>query len=323
MITPFALGFLTAILIIGLVAPYGYIKWKKQKAELLEEYARFVDLTEATKDFLYYYQIVPEKKYLYLSPSADIFFGEGAIEYAYQNPQVCYTDVHPDDYESLCKKIDGEIDYSKSIIQRWKDQNGVYRCFEEYAIPIYENGKLVALKGILRNIDEKIEMQQELEYRIHHDGLTDLYNREYFEKKYAELDEQLDISVAIIICDLDELKYVNDNFGHREGDKLIKETARVLNKFSSDIVTVVRLGGDEFAMIIAHATEKETEALIESINNILELFHENSLERKIKLSMGSAFTNNSKGNMTELFLQADKRMYENKTKRKQSVVTLS
>ena len=96
---------------------------------------------------------------------------------AYRNPDICFRDVHPGDYEILRKKVMGEIDYSKSIIQRWKDKEGKYRWFEEYATPIYKNGVLVAIQGVMRNIDEKVELQEKLLYQLHHDRLTDIYNQ--------------------------------------------------------------------------------------------------------------------------------------------------
>lgn len=169
----------------------------------------------------------------------------------------------------------------------------------------------------MRNIDEKVKLQQDLEYRIIHDTLTDVYNRTFFEQKFEELNNKENAPVAIIICDLDELKYVNDNFGHKEGDALIKAAARLLNKFSSDTIIVARIGGDEFVIIVVDTKEIETENLVQRILNEFEKENEKGLERVIKLSIGFAFTHSSIGNMNELFSQADKNMYKDKLKKKQ------
>jgi diguanylate cyclase (GGDEF)-like protein len=128
------------------------------------------------------------------------------------------------------------------------------------------NSELVAIQGVLRNIDEKIKLQQDLEYRIHHDSLTHIYNREFFQKQMDKFDKQVDTSVGIILCDLDELKYMNDNFGHKEGDALIKEAAKVLNKFSSEKTIVARIGGDEFAILVADTNKEEVEKLLVDIS---------------------------------------------------------
>ncbi|MFB7305060.1 MULTISPECIES: sensor domain-containing diguanylate cyclase [Bacillaceae] len=313
----FSSGFITAVLMAILGLPYLYKRWKKEKSELIEKHNQFINVVENSNDFIYYYQVYPERQYKYLSPSAENIFGEGSIEYAYLNPDVCFTDVHPDDYEVLHKKIIGEIDYSKSIIQRWKDKDGKYRWFEEYATPIYENRKLVAIQGVLRTIDEKIELQEKLQYQLYHDILTGIYNRGHFELNFAKYNEEINVPMAIILCDLDELKYINDNFGHKEGDVLIRETAGLLDKFSSDFITVARIGGDEFVLIVAEKTKKEIEQLINDISIEINKHNTSVNNIMIKLSVGYAYTTNSIGQMTDLLTQADKNMYKNKIERKQ------
>jgi diguanylate cyclase (GGDEF)-like protein len=314
----FIIGFIISSLIWILAISYLYKRWKKQKTKLVENYDRLVKVVENTKDILYYYQVKPERQFKYLTPSGDILYGKGAIEKAYIDPDACYRAIHPDDYEILHKKIIGEIDYNKPIIQRWKNRDdGKYRWTEEYTTPIYENGELVAIQGVIRNIDEKMKLQQELQYRIYHDTLTDLYNREYFELKFDEYNKQTNVPVAIIVCDLDELKYINDNYGHKEGDALIKATANLLNRFSSNTITVARIGGDEFVLLVAETTEKETDRLVQSIRKEIGMHNENGSDVIIKMSIGYAFNQNSKGNMAELFSQADKNMYKDKLKRKQ------
>jgi diguanylate cyclase (GGDEF)-like protein/PAS domain S-box-containing protein len=312
----FMLGIMVSTLVWIVGVSNLYKRWQKHKEDLTISHNRFVHVVENTTDFIYFAQVYPEIKYKYLSPSAENFFGEGSIASAYKSADVAFRDVHPDDYDILIKKVNGEVDYKKGIVQRWKDKDGKYRWFEEYASPIYENGKLVALQGVLRNIDERIELQEKLEYRINHDNLTDLYNREYFQLKFDMYNDQINAPVALILCDLDELKYINDNCGHKEGDSLISLTARILNQFSSDKVTVARIGGDEFVLILADTTEQESELLLNGIIRKIERHNEIVANLKVKMSIGFAITNNSMGNLEELFSQADKNMYENKVQRK-------
>jgi diguanylate cyclase (GGDEF)-like protein/PAS domain S-box-containing protein len=295
-------------------------KWKLQKENLINSHNRFVHVVENSTDFIYYAQVYPEIKYKYLSPSAENFFGEGSIAGAYISPEVAFIDIHPDDSNILFSKIKGELDFSKGIIQRWKDKDGNYRWFEEYATPIYENGKLVALQGVLRCIDEKIELQNQLEYRLYHDNLTNLYNREYFEVIFEKYNQQINAPIAIIICDLDELKYFNDNYGHKEGDALIKETAKLLNQFSSEKIIVARLGGDEFALIFVETTMGKVKELIKHISLAIDQHNESVLNIRIKMSLGYEFANNSKGAMEGVFSQADKNMYKDKAEKKRLLV---
>ena len=317
----FLLGFITAVLITILGIPYLYKKRRKnEESELIEDYTRFAGLVENNKDSLYYFQVYPYEKFLYLSPSADNILGEGSVAAVYKNPEICFRDVHPDDYEVLRKKVKGEIDFNKSIIQRWKDKSGRYRWFEEYAIPIYENGLLVAIQGVMRNIDEKVELQKKILYQLHHDTLTDVYNREYFELTFERYNKETNARIAIIVCDLDDLKYTNDNFGHRMGDILIQETARVLNKFASEDITVARIGGDEFVLIVVDQTENQIKQLITDILKEIDHYNINESKVKIKMSVGYSYTPTSKGKMAELFTQADNNMYIDKMNKKKLLV---
>ncbi|WP_066051158.1 sensor domain-containing diguanylate cyclase [Robertmurraya korlensis] len=312
-------GLLTGMAIVSLIIPFLYRRRENHKRKVLENQKSFVHIIENTRDFLYYYQVYPKREYKYLSPSAEHFFGAGSIERAFKNSEVPFIDIHPDDYHILEKKVKGELNFDESIVQRWLDKNGEYRYFEEYATPIYKNGKLVAIQGVLRNIDDKIKLEQELQYQISHDSLTGIYNREYFENKFEWLDQTSNVPVAIIICDLDELKYVNDHFGHKEGDFIIKETAGLLNRFSSDLVTVARLGGDEFALILEHATEDAANDLVDQIIKEFKSYNETST-REIKLSIGVSFCDHSLNNMNHLFSRADKNMYHDKNRNKNGIL---
>ncbi|MFD3448150.1 diguanylate cyclase domain-containing protein [Microbacteriaceae bacterium 4G12] len=313
-IIAFVIGIVVGIAIIVFLCK----SWRKRKEELIKEYKRLVKVMENTKDLLYYYQVKPERQFKYVSPSAETLLGKGIIEEAYRDPDTCYRYVHPDDYEVLHKKIMGELDYNQAIIQRWKNRDdGQYKWFEEYTTPIYENGELVAIQGVVRDIDEKMELQQELQYRIDHDVLTDIYNRGYFEQEFSKLDEENNTSAAVILCDLDELKFINDNCGHEEGDLLIKEAAKILNKFSSNKITVARIGGDEFVLLVALKDEQEVQRLVTRIEQELDTYNNSSLDMKIQMSIGYAFTPSSIGNMTALLAKADKNMYIEKKQRKQ------
>lgn len=306
---------LLLVVFVGLLVwiLYGMLMWKRKFQTIFQ-------LVESSKDVVYYYE-VPKMKFTYISPSIETFLGEGVIEEAELNPYAPFERVHPDDYETLMRKVSGDMDYSEILIQRWRDNSGHYRWFEEYASPIYENGQLVVIQGIMRNIDEKVKLQQELEYRIYHDPLTDIYNREYFEKKFEELNTYINVPVALIVCDVDGLKYVNDHFGHRAGDELIKGVAALINQYSTEEISVARIGGDEFVIIAIYQTESQVQQLISDIRKDIEKYNANSSVYTIKMSIGYSYAFSSMEQMEGLFSRADKKMYEDKMSRKNRVFT--
>jgi len=311
------------ILMLGIVALQIYNTYAKAKWKAAYKDQRLLSqLIEGSRDVLYYLEVKPKLKFKYLSPSLDKVLGKGVVEKAFQNADGLFEKIHPEDYETLCRKITGEIDYNQIIIQRWRGDTGNYRWFEEYATPIYKNEEFIGVQGIIRNIDEKVNLQNELHYRISHDELTGIYNRTYFEKIMTELNDQKNVPVVIILCDLDELKYVNDHLGHKEGDRLLQDTAKLLDRFSSDTVTVSRIGGDEFVLLAADITENQVKQFVSNMHR--EIDHHNMIhsDNQIKMSIGFRYTACSMGKMNELFTQADESMYMDKMKRKKESVEL-
>ena len=292
----------------------------KSKETGLDTQKRIIQLVEDSKDIVYYFEVQPEFKFRYVSPSLDNYLGSGVVKSSYDNPLVCFERIHPDDYEILSRKVHGDLDFSKPIIERWRNNEQIYLTFEEYANPVYDNeGNLIAVEGIIRNIDDKIRLQQDLEYRVTHDALTGVYSREFYERIVQKYGNEIDTSIGIILCDIDKLKFVNDNFGHKKGDALIKETARVLNNCSDKNVIVARIGGDEFIVLITGEKRVRVEDVLEDISKRILDYNKKSDDIQIKVSKGCAFSEHSIGVMEQLFFEADSNMYLDKNSKRQSV----
>lgn len=309
----FTIGIIIGGLLIFAYFQYGKKKWRKKRAKE----SSIFQLVESSKDIIYYYELKPEYKHIYTNPSVEDYLGKGTIDKLKSNSNMPFEMIHPDDYEIMQRKISGKIDFNKEIIQRFRDNEGNYKYFEEYATPIYKNGELVAIQGIMRNIDDKIKFQQKLEYQITHDTLTGIYNRNYFDKMMEKYNCLINTSVGIILCDLDELKNKNDTYGHKAGDQLIQETATLLNEYFNNNAIVTRIGGDEFVVIIVDQAEDEVENLCVNLQHAINHYNEDRTKNKIKLSMGYAFSEKSNEQMDQLLIEADRRMYEDKRSKKQ------
>lgn len=272
-----------------------------------------LEAVENLKDILYYCEVKPSLKYRYLSPVVDQFFGEGAMHEHIKNPNLIFSDlVHPDDRHILVKKKNGELDYGKPIVTRLKNADGKYIWFEEYATPVFDHEGIIAIQGILRDISDKVDLQQKLEYKVTHDALTNVYNRGFFESQLDYYNWKRDVPVAVLICDVDELKLVNDHYGHKVGDSLIQETAKLLDRTVVENEIVARIGGDEFAVIFIDTELLHIEKYLTSLRKEIEYFNSKSRPFRVKMSVGYAYSPSSLGKMDALFVEADKKMYEEK-----------
>ncbi|WP_421383741.1 sensor domain-containing diguanylate cyclase [Bacillus salacetis] len=297
---------------ISLFKGYDFIK----NSEARENEKRIFQLVERSRDIIYYCETKPVLKFKYLSPSIDSLLGYGIQGRGMVDAEICREIIHPDDRTILEEKLSGALDYSQPIIQRWRDTEGNYKYFEEFATPIYKNGEMTAIQGVIRNIDEKVLLQEELVYKAHHDGLTGLYNRLYFENESSLLDESDDCPVALLLCDLDELKYYNDTHGHRTGDELIKETSKILKTLQNEQIIVSRIGGDEFAILIKDPERYHPEEMKTTIHQKIASYNRFSHNIKVMLSIGYASCPSSIGRMNELYTSADKNMYQEKRGKK-------
>lgn len=287
----------------------------QQQVDLLKPLLHAV---ENIHDITYYGEVSPKMKYIYLSKSIDEVLGANTYEEQVKNPENFFDFLHPDDLQVSHQKVSGLLDYSKPIQIRLRNKNGDYIWFEEYVTPIYKDGKLIALIGVLRNVQEKRMLQQQLEYKAHVDTMSGLYNREFFQAKMKYFDQEENAAVAIIVGDLNDLKWTNDQYGHLQGDVIIKTAATIFNQFSSDQVIVSRIGGDEFTLLVTYFNRFEVDQLMEKIVFEIEKYNATTTS-SVNVSLGCTYSENSLGRMEQLFCEADQIMYAQKNLNKEAM----
>lgn len=168
---------------------------------------------------------------------------------------------------------------------------------------------------VLSNIEQYeklINSEKELQYLSFHDALTGLYNRTY-------LNDMLNLSkdtkfLAVFMFDIDKLKYVNDNFGHAEGDKLILSVANILKKCFRETDTVARIGGDEFLAILPDCDIELAEMFKCRIKEAI-IINNNSLKEphlELSVSIGFAVSDDNIDTLENIIKKADELMYADK-----------
>ena len=170
--------------------------------------------------------------------------------------------------------------------------------------------------GVVVDVTKEFIEKRKIEYERDFDILTNLLNRRAFhsqiQEKFKNKDE-LKIA-AFIMWDLDNLKYINDTYGHDAGDEYIRCAADILKKFISWNGIVSRLSGDEFYVFIYGYESKDSirdiiNSVKKQMNNTLLKLHDGT-EFKIRASAGISWYPDDSTNYNELMRYADFAMYQ-------------
>lgn len=170
--------------------------------------------------------------------------------------------------------------------------------------------------------EENLKVTQKLYLQSITDSLTQVYNRHFIKIKAHEVLNLVkrDICTAnLIFMDIDNFKNINDNYGHNEGDDVLKTVGKTLKEYSRrDTDFIFRTGGEEFALIILNLTKEKLLEYIERINKSIKNAFETT-SHNITFSIGVSSFEKDKS-FEEIYKIADKKMYKAKQEGKNRVV---
>ena len=161
---------------------------------------------------------------------------------------------------------------------------------------------------------EESKELMELRQNYRQDALTGIGNRRELDNVLRKYSNAIVITggFCIISVDMDDLKKINDSYGHLEGDAALCQVAKVLKEVAGDKGSASRIGGDEFVVCVRTNQQEEAEQYVQNIKQRVDEFNASGVKPwYLHVSVGYAFCRN----MNSILLaieQADKNMYEAK-----------
>lgn len=177
---------------------------------------------------------------------------------------------------------------------------------------------------VIKPLRQQIAHQKHLEAELRElsltDDLTGLYNRRGF---FTFLEQELKLASRLkkrtwmLYADVDDLKLINDTWGHKVGDMALEETAKILEETYRESDVIARLGGDEFAVLIIDPHDEDIEALRSRLENKLDIVNSSGDRAfRLSLSVGLVYLDpDVSPSIDELLVAADSSMYEHKRKK--------
>lgn len=233
-------------------------EYSKTKSALLESEARYKLLLESVTDYVYTVQIENGRPVATThGPGCAAVTGYTAEEYS-ANPFLWYLMIHEEDRQAVREQADAILSRKSAypLEHRIIHKDGRVLWIKNTPVPrIDQQGHLVAYDGLVTDITERKQAEERLLHDAFHDALTDLPNRALFMDR---LHHAITISqrragtpyYAVLFCDVDRFKVINDSLGHPIGDQLLLVVGRKLIDCVRPGDTVARLGGDEFAILL-------------------------------------------------------------------------
>lgn len=221
---------------------------------------------------------------------------------------------HRDAYADFHKQvIEGQSGVLEFLITGRK---GGVRWLESHATPLRDkNGRVISFLGIARDITEHKEFRQALEHQAHFDYLTGIYNRGFFmQRAESELARtaRYGNSLSIFMMDIDCFKQINDTYGHKVGDIVLRQLAVICKQVLREVDIFGRYGGEEFAILLPETKLDESLEVAERLRTEIESTKvqiENGLPINFSVSIGVTSISDRNENIDVLLDRADKALY--------------
>lgn len=318
-------------IIIGVSSVDSQVKLRQAFDSLQEERTTFSRIAALAGNFFAIYVINPEDNSytVHKTVEGEGFIGgnKGGEDFFAETQERIKGLIHPDDLQGFRENIRKEVVQEKIAADGFFEHRyrliigGKPTYFMQKGVVVTENDEQKLVIGLM-NIDAQIRKDEEYAENLSaaeglalRDGLTGVKNKHAYALAERELADSLKSGkvreFAIAVFDLNDLKYVNDNFGHKKGDEYIKTGCKMICETFAHS-PVYRIGGDEFTVI---AQGNDYERLDYLMGVIEKRNNENMLRGEATIAAGMAL-GTERSVITDVFMQADADMYEKKRRMK-------
>lgn len=231
---------------------------------------------------------------------------------------MCYVPIRDTGWEIAVLIHESVIlDQIRDISEKNLSTNRNQIVFTLLAVLIFAAVLLLELRSLSKDkLDAEKETSKTFQNMANTDSLTGVRNRHAYSEYEGVLNRKIQNKeiqeLAVVVCDINGLKYINDTQGHAAGDQLIKEACALICEYFKH-GAVFRVGGDEFVVILQ---EKGYETMDEEIGKLNKKVEANIKNNGIVVSIGSSVLQPDDSQLHDVFARADHMMYERKSKLK-------
>ena len=270
---------------------------------------RFRAAADASSDLVVIESVRGEPRYL--NPSATAFW-QGLTDVSAEASFDLVPDEHREAFRSGASAAIAARNPWMGELELF-DHNGERHPFSAVVVGIRDDdGHLLGWSTTYRALTERKQLERRLAFQAGHDALTGLPNRQQlFQYLTGELGN--DGVVAVMFCDLDDFKIINDSLGHSVGDTVLRMVARRFSAAMHEGEMVGRLGGDEFLVVCRDVDEQEARIVAQRfVDAVRAPIVVDGREHVISMSVGIASSADQLHNASGLMQEADLAMYSAK-----------
>jgi len=259
------------------------------------------------------------KKFKFANKKFFDFFQYADIEdFLQKHSCICDLFVYNKNFFSLDDVKEGEANWVESLLNL-SGRNRIVSMLDKTSTPhaftvsinrYDKDNYVINFTDVSDAMTEKLQLQQQ----VVRDQLTKSYNRVYFEKNIDSIianNISENKNTGIIFFDIDHFKKINDTFGHRVGDDILKGLVELVKQNIRSNEKLIRWGGEEFLIIIPANTIDEIYKEAEKLRKLIEM-NDFAVVKHLTCSFGLAL-NDENTTIEETILKADDKLYEAKT----------